>query len=153
MGFSTTACLTLFAISGSLAYAQGQPNGRGSVSGDPAASSANPSASPKFRNDHGAPCLQVGVGRRVCGRVEPGEYFRRSKRQRGNVMLKDEDVAILRDIQQSIAFADDKHGEVEKLIIEGYVLKDGDIFELTPKGEKIVEDRAATLGEAADPET
>ena len=36
-------------------------------------------------------------------------------------MLTHVQVAILRDISQSIAFADDRHGEVEQLIIEGYV--------------------------------
>jgi hypothetical protein len=39
---------------------------------------------------------------------------------------------------QSAAFVDDVHGEVEKLIVEGYVLKDGDLYELTPRGEKIL---------------
>jgi hypothetical protein len=36
----------LIALSGSLAHAQGGPSGRGSVTGDPAASSANPSTTP-----------------------------------------------------------------------------------------------------------
>ena len=63
-------------------------------------------------------------------------------------MLSDEQVAVLYDIGQSIAFADDRRGEVEKLIIEGYVSKDGDLFELTPKGEKILADRGAGLNEA-----
>ena len=63
-------------------------------------------------------------------------------------MLSDEQVAVLCDIGQSIAFADDRRGEVEKLIIEGYVSKDGDLFELTPKGEKILADRGAGLNEA-----
>jgi hypothetical protein len=63
-------------------------------------------------------------------------------------MLSDEQVAVLCDIGQSIAFADDRRGEVEKLIIEGYVFKDGDLFELTPKGEKILADRGAGLNEA-----
>ena len=63
-------------------------------------------------------------------------------------MLSDEQVAVLCDIGQSIAFADDRHGEVEKLIVEGYVSKDGDLFELTPKGEKILADRGAGLNEA-----
>ena len=63
-------------------------------------------------------------------------------------MLNDEQVAVLCDIGQSIAFGDDRHGEVEKLIVEGYVTKDGDIFELTPKGEKILADRGAGLNEA-----
>jgi hypothetical protein len=63
-------------------------------------------------------------------------------------MLRDEQVAILCDVGQSIAFADDMRGEVDKLVIEGYVLKDGDIYELTPKGEKVLEDRGAGLNEA-----
>jgi hypothetical protein len=63
-------------------------------------------------------------------------------------MLSDEQLAVLCDIGQSIAFADDRRGEVEKLIVEGYVSKDGDIFALTPKGEKIIADRGAGLNEA-----
>ncbi|MDE1932522.1 hypothetical protein [Bradyrhizobium sp.] len=62
-------------------------------------------------------------------------------------MLKDEEIAVLCDIQQSIAFAEDKQGQIAKLIIDGYVLKDGDIYELTPKGEKILEDRGAGLND------
>ena len=60
-------------------------------------------------------------------------------------MLKDEQIAILCNIGQSIAFADNKHGQVEKLIVEGYVMKDGDLYELTPKGLKVVEEHAALL--------
>jgi hypothetical protein len=63
-------------------------------------------------------------------------------------MLSDEQIAVLCDIGQSIAFADDRSGELEKLIVDGYVSKDGDIFELTPKGEKILADRGAGLNEA-----
>lgn len=63
-------------------------------------------------------------------------------------MLTDEQVAVLCDIGQSVAFADDVHGEVEKLIVEGYVMKDGDLYGLTPKGEKILADRGAGLNEA-----
>jgi predicted transcriptional regulator len=61
------------------------------------------------------------------------------------MVLKDEQIAILCNIGQSIAFADDKHGQVEKLIVEGYVMKDGDLYELTPKGLKVVEEHAALL--------
>lgn len=56
-------------------------------------------------------------------------------------MLKDDEVAVLCDIAQSIAFADDRHGEIDRLIKEGYVSKDGDLYELTPKAEKILSDR------------
>ena len=55
-------------------------------------------------------------------------------------MLTHVEVAILRDMSQSIAFADDRHGEVEQLIVEGYVMKAGDLYELTSKGLRAVED-------------
>lgn len=60
----------------------------------------------------------------------------------------DEQVAVLCDIAQSIAFADDMHGEVDRLIREGYVAKDGDLYELTPKAQKVLSDRGAGLNEA-----
>ena len=60
-------------------------------------------------------------------------------------MLKDEQVAVLCDIGRSVAFDDSKQGEVDQLVIEGYVLKDGDLYELTPKGEKVLIDRGAGL--------
>jgi hypothetical protein len=63
-------------------------------------------------------------------------------------MLREEHVAILCDIAQSIAFADDMQGEVNRLIREGYVAKDGDLYELTPKAQKLLADRAAGLNEA-----
>ena len=43
-------------------------------------------------------------------------------------MLRDEQLSILRDISQSIAFADDRHGKIGELIADGYVMKDGDLF-------------------------
>jgi hypothetical protein len=60
-------------------------------------------------------------------------------------MLSDGQIAIIRDIGQSVAFADEKQGQVDQLIIEGYVLKNGDLYELTPKGEKILTDQAAVI--------
>ncbi|KRP89353.1 MULTISPECIES: Rossmann-fold NAD(P)-binding domain-containing protein [Bradyrhizobium] len=60
-------------------------------------------------------------------------------------MLRDEQVAVLCDIAQSIAFADDVQGEVDRLIREGYVAKDGDLYELTPKAEKVLSERGACL--------
>ncbi|WGD51663.1 hypothetical protein QA641_40660 [Bradyrhizobium sp. CB1650] len=63
-------------------------------------------------------------------------------------MLRDEQLSILRDISQSIAFADDRHGEVGRLIADGYVMKDGDLFELTAKGVSAVEEHAAALTDA-----
>jgi hypothetical protein len=63
-------------------------------------------------------------------------------------MLKEEELAVLRDIAQPIAFADDMMGEIDRLIKEGYVSKDGDLYELTPKAEKALADRGAGLNEA-----
>ena len=63
-------------------------------------------------------------------------------------MLSSERVAILCDIGQSTAFANDKQAELGKLIAEGYLRKDGDSYELTAKGEKELEDRGAGLNEA-----
>lgn len=65
-------------------------------------------------------------------------------------MLRDEQFAILRDISQSIAFADDKHGAIEELIVEGYVVKDGDLFELTPKGVTAVEEHPSAGSRSPD---
>ena len=60
-------------------------------------------------------------------------------------MLRDEQLSILKDISQSVAFADDRHGKISELIADGYVMKDGDLFELTPKGITAVEEHAAAL--------
>ena len=60
-------------------------------------------------------------------------------------MLTDAQIAILCDIGQAVAFADDRQGEVAHLIVEGYVQKDGDLFKLTPKGEAAVVDHGAGL--------
>lgn len=62
-------------------------------------------------------------------------------------MLRDEQLCILRDISQSVAFADGKHGEVDALIIDGYVMKDGDLYELTAKGVTAVEEHSAALAD------
>ena len=63
-------------------------------------------------------------------------------------MLRDDQIAMLCDIGQSIAFAGDRKGEIDTLIREGYVAKDGDLYELTPKAEKVLLDRGAGLNEA-----
>ncbi|MCX7319098.1 MAG: hypothetical protein NT113_06235 [Hyphomicrobiales bacterium] len=60
-------------------------------------------------------------------------------------MLTDEQIATLRQIDDSVAYDDmDKAAE---LVIEGYVEKDGDLFQLTPKGEKYLLDNG--VGPAA----
>lgn len=58
-------------------------------------------------------------------------------------MLHDDQLSILRDISQSVGFADDRQGKVAQLIADGYVMKDGDLFELTAKGVTAVEEHAA----------
>jgi len=63
-------------------------------------------------------------------------------------MLTDDQIATLSDIGQAIAFSPDRLDEIDDLIREGYVAKDGDIFELTAKGEKVLTDRGAGLNEA-----
>jgi hypothetical protein len=63
-------------------------------------------------------------------------------------MLTDHQIAILCDIEQSIAFSDHKRGEVDHLVVEGYVRKDGDVYELTSRGLQVITDRGAGLNEA-----
>jgi hypothetical protein len=66
-------------------------------------------------------------------------------------MLHDEELSILRDISQSVAFADDRQGKMGQLIADGYVMKDGDLFELTAKGVTAVEEHAALGASDAEP--
>ena len=42
----------------------------------------------------------------------------------------------------------DRQDDLDGLIREGYVAKDGDIYELTAKGQKVLTDRGAGLNEA-----
>lgn len=63
-------------------------------------------------------------------------------------MLTEAQVSVLCDIAQSVAFAADDDGEVDELVREGYLVKDGDLYELTPKAEKVLSDRGAGLNES-----
>lgn len=65
-------------------------------------------------------------------------------------MLNEDQVAILRAIGLSVAFGDDEKGKVTDLVLEGYVLKDGDLYELTPKGIMMVEERGCIDGRGAN---
>lgn len=65
-------------------------------------------------------------------------------------MLHDEELSILRDISQSVAFADDRQGKMGQLIADGYVMKDGDLFELTAKGVTAVEEHPAGASDAEE---
>jgi hypothetical protein len=55
-------------------------------------------------------------------------------------MLSDEQIAVLGDIGQSVAFSDDRQGLVQQLVIDGCVVKNGDLYELSAQGQAAVED-------------
>jgi hypothetical protein len=63
-------------------------------------------------------------------------------------MLTDAQIAILCDIGQASSFDDEKRGEVLSLVDRGYVEPDGDLFKLTPRGQKVLTDRGAGLNES-----
>jgi hypothetical protein len=63
-------------------------------------------------------------------------------------MLTDAQIAILCDLGQASSFDEDKNVEVVSLIIRGFIEKDGDIFKITPRGEKVLTDRGAGLNES-----
>lgn len=57
-------------------------------------------------------------------------------------MLTDEQLSTLRDIDSAVAFDDE--ARATQLVIEGYVEKDGDLFQLTSKGEKTLLDNGVS---------
>jgi hypothetical protein len=63
-------------------------------------------------------------------------------------MLTDAQVAILCDIGQASSFDEEKKGEVLSLVVRGYVERDGALFKITPRGEKVLTDRGAGLNES-----
>ncbi len=63
-------------------------------------------------------------------------------------MLTNAQIAILCDLGQASSFDGDKKVEVASLIDRGYVEKDGDLFKITPRGEKVLTDRGAGLNES-----
>ena len=63
-------------------------------------------------------------------------------------MLTDVQASVLCDIAQSVAPANHKQGEVDRLMKEEYVTRNGDLYTLTPKAEKALSDRGAGLHEA-----
>jgi hypothetical protein len=63
-------------------------------------------------------------------------------------MLTDTQVALLCDIAQSAALTDVRRAEIERLLQEGYVARDGDRYKVTPKAEKALSDRGVGLNEA-----
>jgi len=56
-------------------------------------------------------------------------------------MLSDEKIAVLCDIGQSVAFSEERQGLVQQLVIDGYVIKNGDLYELSPLGQSAVDDQ------------
>ena len=63
-------------------------------------------------------------------------------------MLTDAQITILCDIGQASSFDDEKRSEVLSLIVRGYVERDGDLFKITPRGQKVLTDRGAGLNES-----
>jgi hypothetical protein len=63
-------------------------------------------------------------------------------------MLTDAQIAVLCDIGQASSFDEEKKGEVLSLVVRGYVERDGDLFKVTPRGEKVLTDRGAGLNES-----
>jgi hypothetical protein len=49
---------------------------------------------------------------------------------------------------QSAALTDERRAEIERLLQEGYVARDGDRYMVTPKAEKALSDRGVGLNEA-----
>jgi hypothetical protein len=64
------------------------------------------------------------------------------------IMLTDEQIAVLCDIGQASTFDARKKADVLTLIVRGYAEKDGDLFRITPRGEKVLSDRGAGLNES-----
>jgi hypothetical protein len=63
-------------------------------------------------------------------------------------MLSDAEIAILCDIGQASSFDEEKRGDVLSLVVRGYVERDGDLFKITPRGQKVLTDRGAGLNES-----
>ena len=107
------------------------------------------SFSARSKSDGGASVtLRLVGGARRRDPLERVSFYGVQRNSGRNVMLTDAQVAVLCDIAQSIAFADDRQGEVDRLMKEGYVAKDGDLYQLTPKAEKVLSDRGAGLNES-----
>jgi predicted transcriptional regulator len=63
-------------------------------------------------------------------------------------MPTDQQIAVLCDIGQAAQFDADKTRQVQDLVAEGYVERDGELFRLTGKGEQLLADRGAGLNES-----
>jgi hypothetical protein len=58
-------------------------------------------------------------------------------------MLTAAQLNLLREIEAAVAFGDDGNGLTQELVMTGHLKKVGDLFELTPAGEKALLDNAA----------
>jgi len=63
-------------------------------------------------------------------------------------VVTDAQFSVLCDIGHAVAVADDRQGDVDLLVKEGYLARNGDLYELTAKAEKVLTDRGAGLNEA-----
>lgn len=58
-------------------------------------------------------------------------------------MLTAAQLNLLREIEAAVAFGGDGNGLTQELVMTGHLKKVGDLFELTPAGEKALLDNAA----------
>ena len=63
-------------------------------------------------------------------------------------MLTDAQIAVLCDIGQASSFDDEKRNEVLNLVARGYIERHGDLFKITPRGQKVLSDRGAGLNKS-----
>ncbi len=63
-------------------------------------------------------------------------------------MPTDQQIAVLCDIGQTAQFNSDKSKELSDLVAQGYAERDGELFRLTKKGEKVLSERGAGLNES-----
>jgi hypothetical protein len=63
-------------------------------------------------------------------------------------MLSDTQIALLCDIGQASSFDEERKDEVLDLVVRGYVERDGNLFKVTARGEKVLSDRGAGLNES-----
>ena len=97
--------------------------------------------------------MDVDKSPAACRDLEPSARPQPRQRERFSAivlapMLTDAQIAILCDIGQASSFDDEKRNEVLNLVVRGYVERDGDLFKITPEGQKVLSDRGAGLNEA-----
>ena len=63
-------------------------------------------------------------------------------------MLTNDQIAVLFDIGEFDRLSDKDRAEVERLVEAGYIVKKGDRYTLSAKGEQFIEERGGGLNEA-----